>query len=139
MASASAKAFIGILLTILLATSFLGVAKTDMAMVSDGQMALGNCFMHGMTEALCQMNPLEHIAAWQSMFTAVPNQNNALMLLLALLALVLGALFLRSHRSRGTSKVLVSQSSFTYYKRHVPIISSLQEAFSSGILHPKLY
>lgn len=118
---------------------FLGLGHTSMDISADRQTSASNCFMPGMTEVLCQMNPLEHIAEWQSMFTAAPNQNDVLMFLLALLALVLGTLFLHSHQSTAPPKILVSQFKFLYYKRHIPIVSPLQEAFSNGILHPKLY
>jgi len=120
---------------------FLGLGHTDITMKSDGQMSSSNCFMPGMTEVLCQMNPLEHIAAWQNMFTAVPSQNDVLLLLASLLALAIGALFI-AHRSTAPPEVSVSSSQyafFTYYKRHIPITSPLQEAFSNGILHPKIF
>lgn len=111
-----------------------------MAMEANGQMSSGNCFMPGMTEALCQMDPLEHIASWQSMFTAIPNQGDVVLLLLALLALALGALFIRSFRNIPLPQPpAVLQTPFLYYKRHIPIIHPLQEALSSGILHPKIF
>jgi len=141
MSSASAKTFVSILLAAFLAVSFLGVAQADMAVESDGQMSSGNCFMPGMTEVLCQMNPLEHIAAWQNMFTAIPSQNDILLLLASLLALAFGALYI-VRRSTAPPKVSVSLSQralFAYYKRHVPIVHPLQEAFSNGILHPKVF
>ena len=139
MTSACAKTFVGILIAAFLATSFLGIAKMDMAMGMDGQMSSGNCFMPGMTEVLCQMNPLEHIASWQSMFTAIPSQNDFVLLLLALLALALGAFFIRSYHSTAPPEILVLQPAFAYYKRRIPIVHPLQEAFSNGILHPKIF
>ena len=118
---------------------FLGLSHTSMAMGVDGQMSSGNCFMPGMTEALCQMNLLEHIASWQSMFTAMPSQSDVVLLLLALLALALGTLFIRSHNSTAPPQALVLQLAFAYYKRRIPIVHPLQEAFSNGILHPKIF
>src|SRR3989344_381758 len=116
--------------------SSVGIFSPDMAMISDGQMSSKCPFMPGMA-SLCQMNPLEHIAAWQSMFAAIPNQSDILTVLF-LLALALGAtLLVRANWSMAPPKILVSQPSFTYYKRYIPIMSPLQEAFSDGILHPK--
>ena len=134
----SIKALIGVALSVFLLVSFLGVAHADMTMGPDGQMSSGDCFMPGMTTTLCQMNPLEHIATWQNMFTAVPSQNDILLLLASLLALALGALFI-THRSTAPPKTLVSQISFVYYKRYIPVSDPLQEAFSNGILHPKIF
>lgn len=119
--------------------SFLGFSHTNMTMGLDGQMSSSGCFMPGMTASFCQMNPLEHITAWQGMFTVVPSQNDILALLLILLTLVLGAFFLHSHQSTVPPKTPVSQFQFLYYKRRIPIISPLQEAFSNGILHPKVF
>jgi len=132
------KMLIGLALLMFLSVSFLGVVHADMTMEPNGQMSSGNCFMPGMTEVLCQMNPLEHIATWQNMFTAVPSQNDILPLLASLLALALGALCITRYRT-APPKVLASQPSFAYYKRYIPIVSPLQEAFSNGILHQKLF
>lgn len=118
---------------------FLGLGHANMTMGSAGEMPAGNCFMPGMTEALCQMNPLEHIASWQSMFTAVPSQGDVILLLLALLALALGALFIHPHRSASPPQATVLQTPFLYYKRRIPIVHPLQEALSNGILHPKIF
>lgn len=118
---------------------FLGFSHTSMAMGADGQTSSGNCFMPGMTEALCQMNPLEHIASWQSMFTAVPSQSDVVLLLLALLALALSAISIRSYQSTSPPQAIVLQTLFLYYKRHIPIVHPLQEALRRGVLHPKIF
>ncbi|PJE64539.1 MAG: hypothetical protein COU90_01725 [Candidatus Ryanbacteria bacterium CG10_big_fil_rev_8_21_14_0_10_43_42] len=118
--------------------SFFGLGHTNMATGPDGQMSSSNCFMPGMTASLCQMNPFEHIATWQSMFTAIPSQSDFVLLLFALLAL--SAFFIRSYQSMAPPQALVLlQPVFAYYKRRMPIMHSLQEAFSNGILHPKIF
>lgn len=130
------------LLTILLAfflVGFLSLAQTNVVMGSDAK-DMSNCpFMPGMT-SLCQMSPLEHLTAWQTAFTAIPNQADVLAILLLLLALALSTFKLYSNQSASPPRILVPDpSSTTYYKTHIPIVSPLQEAFSDGILHPKLY
>lgn len=117
---------------------FLGLGHTNMTMSSNEEMPTGNCFMPGMTAVLYQMNPLEHIATWQSMFTVIPSQSDILSLLAALLALVAGALF-SIYQSIAPPKIRIPQSQFLYSKRYIPIGNSLQEAFSNGILHPKIF
>lgn len=122
-----------------LLVGLLGFSQAEMITGPDGDMSSSDCFMPGMTASLCQMNPLEHISTWQNMFTAVPSQSDIFLLLAVLLALVSSVVFLHSYRNMAPQRVLALQPSLTYYKRHVPIVSSLQEAFSSGILHPKLF
>jgi len=118
---------------------FLGLGHTNMTMSSMEEMPVGNCFMPGMTASLCQMNPLEHIATWQSMFTAIPSQGGILSLLAVLLALILGAVTLFSYRGVAPPKILIPQLSYLYKRWRVPILDPLQEAFSNGILHPKIF
>ncbi len=117
---------------------FLGFGHADMTLGSDGQMTSNCPFMSEMS-SLCQMNPLEHFAAWQSMFTAMLNKSGILTNLFLLLILTLGAMLIRANVSAAPPKIAEDQSLFSYYKRRIPIAGSLQEAFSNGILHPKLF
>lgn len=130
------RAFFAALFVLFFLTSYFGAVTIDMPMDSDGTMS--GCAMPGMA-TLCQMNPLEHIGMWQSMFTAMPNQNDIFAILLILLSFALAAALIHSHRSHAPPKAPILSSSFTYYKRYVPIVSPLQEAFSNGILHPKIF
>lgn len=131
------RGFLGILLAFFFLASYFGAVTIHTNMDSDGTMS--GCAMPGMA-TLCKMDPLEHIATWQSMFTAVPSQNDTLLLLTSLLALALGALFL-TRRSAAPPKTAPAsqQKLFLYYKRHIPVANPLQEAFSNGILHPKIF
>ena len=131
------RALFGILIAFAFLTSYFGVATIHAPMDSNGTMS--GCAMPGMA-TLCQMDPLEHITAWQNMFTAVPSQNDILLLLAFLLALALGALFL-THRSIAPPRVarVSQQKLFLYFKQRIPIIHPLQEAFANGILHPKIF
>lgn len=124
-------------LPVILIVLFVGLGYAGIS--ADKQAATNNCFMPGMTEALCPMDALEHIAAWQNMFTAVPSQSEVLLLLFALLTLFLGAVFIHSHHNLAPPKRLFKQVYFLYYKQHVPVARSLQELFSGGLLHPQLY
>lgn len=119
-------------------TSYFGVATMDMRMSHDGTMASGCPFMPDMA-TLCQMQPLEHIAAWQSAFEATPNLHTALAVLLLLLSCVFTAVSLCPRPIPQLRKVLLHTSAHTYYRRQIPIAHPLQEAFSNGILHPKLF
>lgn len=132
------KAALGILLAVLMLAGGLGAFHFGMDMPMDGSME-ANCFMPGITEALCQMNLLEHIDAWQNLFAAIPSTNDILLLLVSLLAL--GALYV-ARKNFSPPKVLISrtqQAFLLYCRRRTPMIHMLQEAFSNGILHPKLF
>lgn len=97
-----------------------------------------NCPLMGMP-VLCQMNPLQHIAAWQSVFTALPNHNNVLATLLLLLTFAFGIFAGYFYRNTDLVGTLQSGPRFIYQKKFLTFVSSLQEAFSSGILHPKIF
>lgn len=130
------RGFLGILLAFFFLASYFGAVTIEMPMDPDGTMS--GCAMPGMA-TLCKMDPLEHIATWQSMFTATPNQNDIFAMLLVLLSFALAAVLVHSRRNHAPPKLLILSSLFTYYKRRIPIASPLQEAFSNGILHPKIF
>ena len=129
---------IPLLIAVLLIAGSAGVPHFGMDMTMDGNMG-SNCFMPGMSATLCQMNPLEHLAAWQGVFVAVPSMSSFLLLLSILLALVLGRLLTRLHHTLAPPKLNSLEPLTTYYKQYVPIPNQLQEAFSNGILNPKVF
>ena len=118
------------------AALFLIVSMPGMAgMLSmDEQGNMPSCpYMNG--AAVCKMNPLEHVAAWQSMFTALPVSTGLIaVLLFALLALV----FIRIAWSVHTVEPALL---YNHRFRNRPPISrhSLQEAFAKGILNTKAF
>ncbi len=122
----------------LMAFLFLGIfgmSHSTMGMGPDGSMAMTNCpFMTGQA-VVCNMNPLEHIAAWQSMFTSTLAQNGSMFILLFLAALAL--VWTRSLWP-PPEKALGSTFRILHREEHLPP-SLLQELFSSGILNPKVF
>ncbi|MHB1086212.1 MAG: hypothetical protein ACYCZ0_00505 [Minisyncoccota bacterium] len=119
-------------LTFLLLGSF-GVLHFGM-MPPDGQMS--GCPFMG-EGAVCRMNPLQHLAAWQSAFTTIiPGQSVASFVLLLLLSLLL--------LQHGTQRFARNKASPTQgfrvpYRERLFFRHPLREAFSDGILHPKLF
>jgi len=88
------------------------------------------------SESLCKMNPMEHLQEWQSMFTTLPIKNTIFSLLYVLLAL-LGLRFFRNF-----SLIDIPQPKRHinfYYLRDFFIRNPIKEAFSSGILNPKIF
>lgn len=121
-----------------ISVSFFGISLTmGMEMKDDGSM--GGCLFTGMEE-ICPMSFIEHLSRWQSMFTTTVAKNAFAQDLLLLLAVVFVAvaIFKRS--------LLLLFSHYTtrwrFYIRHNPELSlfnPLKEAFSQGILNPKIY
>lgn len=133
----SLRISVAILLMTLVLLGGLGASHfgLNMKMQMDGSMS-SNCFMPGMTAALCQMNPLEHIASWQSMFTMLPSQNDIVSLLLLLLTSLLGLAWIGRIPIRAPSPRISTAQRF---RREPFPPNPLQELFSSGILNPKLF
>lgn len=108
----------------LLSLSFLGMA------VHDGP-GMPGCPLMPAQAVICTMTVTDHIAAWQGMFTGVP-QAASFLLLALLAACVLHPLAFALARPPSVRTVPRSHAS-----RLLP--SPLEELFSRGILNPKLY
>lgn len=122
-----------VLLTLVL-FAFVSMYGMSMGMeIEDGQMS--SCpFMSGQA-AICTMNPLEHIASWQNMFTVLAQEN--ILVFLAFASLI----FFFVGRLRGASHIFHGCALYMLGRRiEIPIVlSPLQEAFLRGILHPKIF
>lgn len=127
--------FTGLLAFVLLEIFGLG-QFADMPMNEDGGME--GCIFMGKT-MFCKMSVIEHIALWQSMFTAVP-QKSAMFLVLSILLIVV--IFI-------TKNILAPPRLFKRYAPayklyltehpNLPLCNPLKTAFSRGILNPKIY
>ena len=131
------KGLILVLLTIFFFVGFLGFGHTEMPMVMEGQMNTTCPFMPGMS-SLCHMDPLEHLTAWQNIFAAIPSQ---LGLFVALLLLIISVIVVRRIQIPDIPTPFLHSisSQVLYSKTYIPIVSPLQEAFSNGILHSKIF
>lgn len=132
--SVTLKIMGGIFMLLLLGSFSLAYFHTQGMSAMDVPMP-GCPFMNDGVPVLCTMSPLEHIEAWQDMFTAIPV---AFAILLCLTLLVFFTPYLHSFK---WSPPLRSRFRFTApYTTSKPIFQSyIQEAFSSGILNPKLF
>lgn len=94
------------------------------------------CPFGGHSMSICKMNPMEHIQEWQSILTTLPVKDvlTLFSLLLALFALLkLRQVFFVPKIPQADSCVNL------FYIHRPPIFNPLQEAFSSGILNPKIF
>jgi phosphatidylglycerophosphate synthase len=124
------KSIAALLVSILLA-SFLGVSHIGMTMDKEGHMT--HCpFMPGMS--MCMMTPMEMVAASHSFLSNFALGESQLTLLL----LIAAALVVSNFASLVSPPKISSQHRLPKRKlrlRH----SFLDEAFSAGILNPKLF
>jgi hypothetical protein len=130
------KIILIVTLTVLFFIGSLGAFHLGMNMEHNGQMS-STCLMPGMT-TMCQMDPLEHIISWQRMVAVAPNQNNILLALIQLLALIFGSLYFFSRSNTTLSTKYFTRSLLSYQRKYIPISNYLQELFANGIIHPKI-
>lgn len=115
--------------SLLLVGSF-GISHAGMSMDMEGTMT--DCpFMPGVS--ICSMSPLEMIAASQSFLSTVTLGQDSALLLLISVALVLSI----SPNFLAPPKVSIRYR-FPKQKQR-PLFNFLVEAFSNGILNPKLF
>lgn len=92
------------------------------------------CLFDGQSE-VCAMNISEHVGLWQNMFTGLPEQVSGAMLLLFAAVLF----FLASTLFAGNDRQLVRSQIYIKKHKQWAFLDFLQEAFSSGVLNPKIY
>ncbi len=94
-----------------------------------------NCPFSAHSEAMCQMNPMEHFQEWQNAFTVLPTKNIVSMFLFILAFILIG-------RFAFSNRFLIQKPSFLFLKNIINsfrIFNPLKDAFSNGILNPKIF
>ena len=131
------KIIVGIASISLLWMMFFGLSQFGMATDVNGNVV--KCPFAGHSMSICIMNPTEHIEEWQSMFTTLPAQQDAVLALFALIVLVaFGTLGFWNKFSIHNELLLLSRLR-SRLRDSFQIFDPLQEAFSSGILNPKIF
>jgi len=94
-----------------------GLLQINMYMSTmDGK---ANCPFSGHSIAICQMNPMEHVQEWQSMFTTLPTKNALSILSVLLSLLVLLALRFLNTTSSFKKPRLEKYANPFYLKKQV--------------------
>lgn len=126
---------LSLLVVVVLATGVFGMWQMVGPHMDAGT---GGCpLMVGMA-TLCNMNALEHLSLWQSMFTAVRPDTVLLGLILAvctLCAVWVRRLLLRDRHGLPS----VTLRSYAQKRLLFASLDPVREALSRGILHPKIY
>lgn len=128
------KIVAGTFLLLFVGTMFSGIFHMTMTidMVAD---ASGCAFMSS-GEELCNMSVTEHISTWQSTFLATMPVFNLLLLALAVAVIIFTVapnLLLKQSFKASIIPKEIFERVYTFSYR------PLQELFSSGVLHPKLF
>ncbi len=113
----------------------LGVGYLGMNVSPNGEMS--HCPFMGIA-TVCQMNPLEHIVAWQNMFTALPQKD--IFTSLTFLLLIIFSFPLLRNFLPIPSKESLSAEAIRYKRKNILFIPTpLQRAFSDWLLPPKIF
>lgn len=129
-------------LTIVTIFSFISIAVfglgylNEMKFNEDGEMS--GCIFTGKT-VFCKMGIIEHISLWQGMFKAVPQENLVLFVLLAFLATAVFAIKNIFVYPRLFGNDISTKQILLIKRRNLSLSHSLKEAFSQGIINPKIY
>lgn len=115
---------------------FFGMSYFELARHINDTMA--TCpYVEGHT-AVCDMSPIEHMQAFQSMFTILPTKDAVS--LFSILLLLLALTVLKSLRKFSIHNNLQIKTFLNYlHLKHTLIFNPLKEAFSRGILNPKTF
>ncbi len=128
------KIFGVILITIVTGTMFLSLFHMSMGMDMSGGMT--DCPFMSHEETICPMNIMDHIGAWKEAFLAVAPS-------FLILFAIAGAVVLVASVAPNLLRVIQYSPSqiLTRFRELIYAFSYkyLQELFSNGILHPKLF
>lgn len=127
------KTIAGIAITVLLGAMFLSLFSMFSGMDMAGGMSGCPFMSHG--EVLCPMNVADHIGAWQSVFQAITPTIVLLLAVVVVATITSVAPHLLLPRYKPIPIIQRRLRERTYAFSHRP----LQELFSNGILHPKLF
>ena len=121
---------------VFLSVLFLSLFHMPAGMDMSGNMS--GCPFMSHEEVLCSMSTLDHVSAWKSVFTVIAPSFTLLLLVLALAAVeivfaIAPNLLSRQRYRQKTLSREIRDRIYTFSYR------PLQELFSNGILHPKLF
>ncbi len=126
------KAISGIVLVFLLGAMFVSLFHMSMGMDMSGGMS--DCPFMAHEEVLCPMNLADHIDAWKTAFVAIAP--TIVFLLTVTVAFIVSVAPFLFRPKRNTIPILYRQF---LQRRYSYSYRPLQELFSNGILHPKLF
>ncbi|MDC1205654.1 hypothetical protein N8083_02290 [Candidatus Pacebacteria bacterium] len=130
------KILSAILLVLFLGTMFFSLFHVSSGMEMSGTMGMSDCPFMSHEEVLCSMNFTDHISAWKTAFLSITPTLTILLLAagtIALIASIAPNLLLKPRYAIPILRKHIQERTYTFSYR------PLQELFSNGILHPKLF
>ena len=126
-----------VLMAFLVLVFFGASAALWMHMNEQGQMS--GCLFSGML-SICPMSFFEHLAAWQSLLSAIENNAPSMPLLIAGLLALVFIVFLGRNIFDELLSVAIRKWELSAHDREFLVFPNiLSILFSRGILHPKIY
>lgn len=112
----------------------MGISLSHMSMGMDMSGTMADCPFMSNVEVVCPMNLADHIGAWKSVFlSVVPSLTLLLASVVIAVASVAPNLLRKIQYASPPSQRWLQKRTYTFSCR------PLQELFSSGILHSKLF
>ena len=128
------KTIASTMLLFLLGTMFVSLFHLSMGMDMTGGMT--DCPFAAHAEVICQMNVADHIGAWKSAFLSVVP---TLILLSAVAGIVVFVASVAPNLLRKIPYASPPSCGWIQARTYTFSYRPLQELFSNGILHPKLF
>lgn len=134
-----ARLLLSFALVAFLSVAFFGMSQTVMGMEKKSDGTMSGCMFSGQAE-ICTMTFSEHIAHWQAMFTTTaPQKALAFALLLLLVVVFVVVAILKRNLLLLSSYYATRWRLYIRQNPNLSLFGPLKEAFSSGILHPKIF
>ncbi len=131
--------FLGFTLVAFLSVAFFGLSQTMMGMKKQSDGTMNRCMFDGKAK-ICTMTLSEHLAHWQAMFAATTPQKALAFALLILLAVAfVGATIFKRNLLLLLNYYATRWRLYIKQNPHLSLFNPLQEAFSLGIINPKIY
>lgn len=130
------KSLFFVLLSIFLGTMFLGLFQMSPGMNMSMEGGMPDCPFMSHEEVVCPMNFIDHISAWKDVFLAVSPTLTLLMGMVVMVGLIISIapnLLVRKQFKLLILQRQILESTYSFVQR------PLQELFSNGVLHPKLF
>lgn len=128
-----------VLTTMFVTASFIFITLfgLNLSMRMDKMGHMSRCPLVNDQSSICSMSFADHMTKWQQLFTA-DHQLQNLAIFLSLLAMTFVYFIIRRDTQLSESALYI----YRYHKQRqieAKLFNPLQQAFSDGIIHPKLY
>lgn len=129
------------ILGIVIIFALAGMFGAHFSMLQDERGNMGDCPFMDHDATICQMTIIAHIQAWQMMITAIPQKIIGSLAMLLLFSAIMACTALIAYLYRRLlilALCALFKLSIQRYQ-YLSFLHHLKEAFSQGILNPRIY